>query len=67
MVVGPGDKTVDTDGNPICPRLSLVIAGVVGPDPGIGGKLSSDDASNGDDGLKVFKPVNVPKPGPLVG
>ena len=67
VVVGPGDETVDTDGDPNCPWFSLVTAGVVGPDPGIGGKLSSNDAPKDDDGLKVFKPVNVPEPGPPVG
>ena len=33
-------------------------AGVPGKDPGIGGKDSSSDAPNDDDGLKGFKPAN---------
>ena len=67
VVVGPGDETVDTDGDPNCHRFSLVTAGVADSNPGIGGKLSSNDAPNDDDGLKVFKPVNVPRPGPPLG
>lgn len=62
VVVGPGEDTVDLGGDPSCPWLSLVANGVVGPDPGIGGRLSNNDAPNDDDGLKVFSPVNVPKP-----
>ena len=67
MIVGPGDETVDIDGDPNCPWFSLITAGVAGPDPRIGGKLSSNGAPKDDDGLKVFKPVNVPAPGPPVG
>lgn len=72
VVVGPGDETAEFGGDPNCPWFSVVTDGVAGPDPGIGGKLSSSDAPNDDDGLKVFKPVNVPKPvvcevSPLVG
>ena len=62
VVAGPGEETVDLGGDPNCPWFSLATAGVVGPDPGIGGKLSSNDAPNDDDGLNVFKPVRVPKP-----
>ena len=66
-VVRPGDDTVELGGDPncpwpSCPWFSLAADGVVGPDPGIGGRLSSKDAPNDDDGLKVFNPVNVPKP-----
>lgn len=70
MVVGPGDETVELGTGPSCPPSPPVTAGIV--EPGIGGKLSSNEAPNDDDGLKVFKPVNVPKPvvcdvGPLAG
>lgn len=62
LVAGPGEDTVDVGGDPSCPWFSLVADGVVGPDPGIGGKLSNNDAPNVDDGLKVFNPVNAPRP-----
>ena len=63
FAAGPGEDTVEFDGgDPSCPWLSLVADGVVGPDPGIGGRLSNNDAPNDDDGLKVFNPVNVPRP-----
>ena len=53
---------MEFDGDPSCPWPSLVAEGVVGPDPGIGGRLSNNDAPNDDDGLNVFNPVNVPRP-----
>ena len=62
VAVGSGEETVGLGRDPNCPLFSAVAAGVVGPDPGIGGKLSSNEAPNDDDGLKVFKPVNFPSP-----
>jgi hypothetical protein len=46
-----------------CPPNGEVVplplsAGVPGKDPGIGGKDSSNDAPNDDDGLNGFKPTN---------
>lgn len=72
LTAGPGEDTVDLGGDPSCPWFSLVADGVVGPDPGIGGRLSNNDVPNDDDGLKVFNPVNVPRPvgcevSPVVG
>ena len=77
MVVRPGDETVEFCGEPSCPCpscpwFSLAADGVVGPDPGIGGRLSNNDAPKDDDGLKVFNPVNAPRPvafevSPVVG
>jgi len=72
VVVVPGEDTVEFSRDPNCPWFSLAVDGVVGPDPGIGGRLSNNDAPNDDDGLKVFSPVNAPRPaecevGPPVG
>lgn len=67
VVVGPEGEIVGFCGDPGCPSpscpwFSLATDGVVGPDPGIGGRLSNKDAPKDDDGLKVFSPVNAPRP-----